>query len=181
MWSFLGLIYFRIMKTTLFLAITADGFIAKKDDDVTWSDDHWKNYFEYCKEIGNLMVGRKTYDLMLEANELDQLTLKNLVIISEKMKISDALSVCATSPELGLDYLIDKNCEEVIIGGGQKLNNYMLSNDLIDEIQLDVEATLYGSGVPLFGQLKSEKKLKLKTVRKSGLNTVRLHYIVDKR
>ncbi|MEZ4753768.1 MAG: hypothetical protein R3A13_05585 [Bdellovibrionota bacterium] len=52
------------MKKTIFLAITIDGLIAKNNHEVTWSDDVWKNYFEYCAVAENLMVGRKTYELM---------------------------------------------------------------------------------------------------------------------
>ena len=40
------------------MAISADGFIATKDDDTPWSDAEWKSYQDFINENKNLIIGR---------------------------------------------------------------------------------------------------------------------------
>lgn len=168
------------MKKTLFLAITADGLIAKDNDQVTWSEDVWKNYYEYCSKVGYLMVGRRTFELMHEVGEYKHIALKRFIIISSKPKPAGMPGDWFSSPRQAFEFLSRENCSHLVIGGGRLLANALLAEGCIDEIQLDIEPKLYGTGVPLFGSIKEERDLELLKTFKSGKNTVRVLYKVKK-
>lgn len=166
------------MKKTLFLAITADGLIAKEDDQVTWSEDVWKNYFKYCSDIGYLMVGRRTFDLMHQTGEYTHIQLKKFIIISTKPKPAGVPGEWFTSHTQAFEFLSQEGCAHVVIGGGRYLANILLAENLLDEIQLDIEPKLYGTGVQLLGKISCEHDLELIETFKSGKNTVRVLYKV---
>ena len=48
------------MKVILYMAISANGYIAKLNHDTPWSDEELQSYSEKVKEAGNLIIGRTT-------------------------------------------------------------------------------------------------------------------------
>ena len=48
------------------MAITANGMIARKNDKTDWPTEESNFYIKKVKECGNLIIGRKTYELMQE-------------------------------------------------------------------------------------------------------------------
>lgn len=168
------------MKTTLFLAMSLDGFIAKPDDSVTWSEEVWNNYGSFCSEVGNLIVGRRTFELMKTGGDFEKLTLKNLVVVSASRTSDDAgAAIFVRSPRDAVAYFEGLGATHAIVGGGRILAQSFLSENLLTEIQLDVEPQIYGAGVPLFGEIEHQTQLSLIDVKKSGVSTVRLHYRVN--
>jgi dihydrofolate reductase len=167
------------MKITLFLAMSIDGFIAKPDDSVTWSQDDWDNYAALCSEVGNLIVGRKTFELMKDGGDFEKLSLKNLVVVSKTSTADKSFGAnWVTTPKEAVLFLEKKGCDAALVGGGRKLAHSFLTENLLSEIQLDVEPVIYGAGVPLFGEIKESALLELIEARSSGSNTARLHYRV---
>src|SRR5204862_458715 len=87
-------------------------------------------------------------------------------------------AVWAKSPKDAVDLLEKRNCGEALVGGGRTLAHAFLTENLLSEIQLDVEPTIYGSGIPLFGEIRAETPLELLESKRSGSHTVRMHYRV---
>lgn len=53
------------MKTILYMATTIDGFVAKKDDSTGFvSDVEWDSFQAEMKRVGNIIIGRRTFELM---------------------------------------------------------------------------------------------------------------------
>ena len=168
------------MKITALMAISADGFIAKSDDETPWSAEEFNCYNDLCSAAGNLIIGRRTYEIMKREGELDKLQLKNLVVVSKQdIESSDPMTV-VSSPVEAVKYMKSVTAELVILGGGTKLLHSFLLESLIDELILHVEPILLGSGYPLFGELTSDCKLKLLECSQLGGNTASLHYQVLK-
>jgi len=167
------------MKTKLYLAISADGYIAKPDDDTPWSDDAWNNYHEICNSAENLIVGRRTYEMMLEAGDFKNLKLKSFVVVSrQSLNLTEEGRTSANSPKAALSQIASSGAQEAILGGGRNLNQSFFEQGLVDEIELDVEPVLLGQGIPILGELAKDVRLELLETRKTGENTVRLHYRV---
>lgn len=56
-------------KTVLYLGISLDGFVAGPDDDLSWLNPFKEVDYEYDKffsGIGAIIVGRCTYDIMVQ-------------------------------------------------------------------------------------------------------------------
>ncbi len=46
------------MKVILYMAVTPNGMIAKKNDDTSWvSEIEWKNFSSMIKKYGNMIIG----------------------------------------------------------------------------------------------------------------------------
>lgn len=167
------------MKTILYMAVTLNGMIAKKDDNTNFVlRGSWKNYKKIVRNVDAVIVGRRTYETM-PRSEFERGPL--YVVLSRKSlkrKVSDVVFM----PRLKtiIRYLEEKGYTKVLVAGGGKTNGSFLKAGLIDEIFLDIEPTVFGKGIRLFGETDFEKKLKLLGVKKFSKDEVQLHYKVLK-
>lgn len=166
------------MKVTLYMAISADGFIAKKDDDTDWvSDTDWKFFSKMVKDSGCIVMGRRTYEVSSEDFPYD--CDLNIVLTSNKKLHSKsngkALFTNKTPKEL-MKFVKNKGFNKLLVIGGGKLNTSFLKAGLIDEIYLSVHPLILGEGIKLFEGGEVFKKLKLVGVKKLKEGLVQLHY-----
>ncbi len=102
------------------MAISVDGYIAKTNDDTPWSEEEWDSYSSHVAEAGNIIIGRKTYDLMKGDNTLESLKYKDLVILSRKpQQTKDTAIHFVNSIEEGIKFLTQKGHKKILIGGGE--------------------------------------------------------------
>ena len=169
------------MKVILYAATTANGYIAKENDETPWSDVIWNGYYDFVKKRGNIVLGKRTYELMKEVNEFEKLGFPiTLVVSSVANNTNDKNTIFVSSPKEALAVMKERGINEVIVGGGSTLNAGFFKEGLLDEIYLDVDSWLFGKGIKLFADNDGEAKLKLLEVRKLSEDTVRLHYEVLK-
>jgi dihydrofolate reductase len=57
------------MKTILYMAISADGFIAGANDETPWSEEEWAAFQEFVKSCDIVLLGRRTYEIMSKQGE----------------------------------------------------------------------------------------------------------------
>ncbi len=168
------------MRVILYMAISVNGMIAKKDDDTSWvTKEEWASYSLAVREAGNLIVGHRTYEILTKQPEFSEFKDVKLVVVSKnKFKTLSPNHLTAISPKEALKML--KKFKEIIVAGGGILNNSFLAENLIDEIYLDVEPIIISKGIPLFNGKEFERKLKLIGQKKIGENEIQLHYEVLK-
>ena len=168
------------MKVILYMASTLNGFIAKTNDDTSWiSKEEWNSYSGIVRANGNLIIGHRTYEIITKQPEFSEFKDVKVVIIShKKFKTLASNHLVASSPVEALKQL--KDFENVIVAGGGILNASFLSEDLVDEIYVDIEPILLGKGVPLFNGADFDKQLKLLGTKKISDDEVQLHYQVIK-
>lgn len=168
------------MKIILYMAISANGLIAKSDDDTSWiSQEEWNSYSRAVREAGCLVVGRRTYHILTKQPEFAEF--KDIKLVSVSKDDFETLSpnhLIAHTPKEALDLL--KDFEEVIVAGGGTLNASFMAENLVDEIYLDIEPITFGEGIPLFKGQKFEQKLKLIDQKKISENEIQVHYEVVK-
>lgn len=167
------------MKIFLYMATTANGYIAKEDNETPWSKEEWNNFSKKIKEVKNLIIGRKTFDIMKKGNEFQKIGNPFTIVVSKK-KGNDPNFEFADSPEKALEILKEKGASEALIAGGSKLNSSFMQKKLIDEIYLDIEPLIFGKGIPIFEKNNLDIKLELIKTRKLSKNTIQLHYKVLK-
>ena len=153
------------MKVILYMAITANGYIAKEDHETPWSDEEWESFSNIVKKIGNLIIGKKTFEIMEKNNEFEKIGNPFTVVLSEDV-----------SPEKAISLMEEKGFSEVLVAGGGITNTSFI--DIIDEMYLDIEPLLLGKGIKLFSEKDFEKKLELIDTKKLSENTIQLHYRV---
>src|SRR3989344_7295940 len=111
------------MKTTLYMAISANGIIATETGDEEFlSHENWEKFCELAREFGNFVVGRKTYEAVKKWDSgynFDDLVGVEKIIISgdENFKVNNGYFL-AKSPKDALRQLSRKGFEKVLITGG---------------------------------------------------------------
>lgn len=162
------------------MAITANGFIAKEDDNTDWiSKEEWDCYVQMAKKVGNFVIGHRTYDILTKQDGFEELADVQLVVVSNKdFELLSPKHLRVKTPKDALSLLAD--FEEVLIVGGGILNTSFLKEKLIDEIYLDIEPIIFGKGIPLFSPENINFDLKLIDTKKISDNTLQLHYQVIK-
>ena len=168
------------MKVTLYMAMTANGMIARENDDAPWSKGVWKEYYKFIKQKRNIIIGRRAYELMNSVNEFEKLKFPVSVVLSNNIQQAGKNVFFVNSPEEALEIMKKNKIKNAVVGGGSKCNASFLKAGLIDEIYLDIEPWIFGKGIKLFDETTAEAKLTLIGTRKLSKNTIRLIYKVKK-
>lgn len=167
------------------MAITANGMIAKLDGNTDFtSQEDWASFKKIATQTKAVVIGRNTYNSYLKSPEQLWPECKFFVLTSDENLKSDYPNVeilVSTSPNKILELIEKQGFNEVCIAGGGFNNSNFLKDNLIDEIYLDIEPTIYSNGIPLFCPLADfETRLELLEVNKLSSQTVQLHYKVIK-
>lgn len=167
------------MKVILYMAISTDGYIAKKDGDSDWVSEIDSDIFnKKIKELGCIVVGRKTFDQYRgELYPVKGVT--NIVVTTDKSIESEEDVVFVNSPREAIKAAKKKGYEKMLLIGGGTVNGMFLKEGLIDEIFLDVHPLVLGSGIKLFENCQVNIPLKLLNTSQLEGNQVLLHYVVD--
>ena len=158
--------------------MTANGYIAKENSETPWTVEEWKSFSEKVKEFKNLVIGRKTFEIMKKGNEFQKIANPFTIIVSHK---GGDNSHFVSSPQEAIDLLKEKGFSKILVAGGGKLNSSFMKDGLVDEIYLDIEPLFFGKGVKLFAENDFESNLELIETKQLSKNLIQLHYRVVKR
>lgn len=136
---------------TLQLALTLDGYIARLDGSVDFLDDinpSFKDEFkEFIKSIDTIIMGRGTYEKMLEFGEIP-FNDKKIYVLTSKDLSSHQENVIFTNEDI--KDIIKSEDNNIWLFGGSKVIQSSINLDLIDEFQLYIVPKIIGDGIPLF-------------------------------
>ncbi|MBI2551188.1 dihydrofolate reductase [Candidatus Uhrbacteria bacterium] len=186
-----------MIKTILIAAISVNGIIAEHVDQVStdWTSKEDKKFFsQKTKELGIMIVGRKTFETFGQA-----LPGRTMVVMSrsplhiggvptprlggrvESGGGEGAGRVVWTdlSPRDLLANLESKGYSSVALCGGSQIYSVFLREGCIDELFLTVEPVIFGKGVPL---IEGAPRVNLQLIEMKPLNeqTILLHYRIKK-
>ncbi len=171
------------MKVTLYMAITANGYIATEAGDSSFtSENDGKKLAELARKIGNVVCGRGTYDALVKDGKFPMPGTLNVVMTSEPPQTEPLENVLffQDSAEEVLEELARRGFSEALIAGGGALNGSFLTDGLVDEIYLTVEPILLSSGIHLFENADFRRELALIGTEKIADDEIQLHYAVKK-
>ncbi|UCE07721.1 MAG: dihydrofolate reductase [bacterium] len=172
------------MKTIIYIATSLDGFIARKDGSIDWlnnienptNEDY--GYNEFIKKIDAIVIGRGTYEFVL--NFPGWHYQKKVFLLSTTIKsvpdiLREKLTLLSMAPKEIISYLSKSGYSNIYIDGGKTIQKF-LKEDLIDEMIITRIPVLIGSGIPLFGYL--DKDINFKHIETSAYTNglVKSHY-----
>ena len=145
------------------LALTLDGYIARKDGSVDFLDDMGSTDFTesfntFVKNIDTLIMGRGTYDKMLEYGDIPFKDKKIFVLTSKKLTSKQKNITFTSDP---IESVVKKANNNIWLFGGSKVIQSFVNLDLIDEMQLYIVPKVIGEGIPLFLENNGLSTLKL--------------------
>ena len=175
-------------RVTLHVVSSLDGFIARKDNSVSWLDDHGSVYdagvsiseeeaATFVKSIDCYVLGSRTYEHALELGWPYGDTPS--VVVTERKLPSARKSVEFYSGDLQtlFDEKLAPRFRNIWLVGGATLAQRFLSLSLVDEIRLTIAPVLLGDGLRLFGSSLAEKRWNLKNVVAYRNGFVELTYV----
>ena len=155
------------VKTSVFIATSLDGFIARTDGSIDWLDKANTRvprgedcgYRAFFDSVDVLVMGRHTFELALTFAAWPYAD-KRVVVLSNKaiiipQPIAKTVSCVSASPSNVVPLLSSQGAKHLYVDGGITIQRF-LDAGLIDEITITIIPVLLGKGKPLFGPLSKD-------------------------
>lgn len=154
------------MKGSVFIATSADGFIARQDGSLDWLEVPEANedygFAGFMESVDALVMGRNTYDAVAAMGEWPYGEKPVIVMTGRPLQIPETLSgVIETSalPPLELaDELDRRGIHHVYVDGGKTIQSF-LDAGLVGRMTITTIPVLLGEGIPLFGAVGGDVRL----------------------
>jgi dihydrofolate reductase len=174
------------LKVSVYIAVSADGFIARKNGEIDWlpggesGEDY--GYAEFMSGIDHVVMGRNTFDKVLTFGGWHY-EKKVIVLTSRKLTLSPELTDKAEALHLSPLELVHelerRGSRHIYLDGGVTIQKF-LREELVDEMTITTIPILIGMGLPLFGSLEKDIKLELLVSRSFRNGLVQNKYKVYK-
>jgi dihydrofolate reductase len=172
---------------TLHLVASIDGFIARRDNKVSWLEDNGSVYDRgvtvseeeaaaFVKTIDCYVMGSRTYEHALELGWPYGDT-PCLVVTSRQMeRVKASVEFYSGDLEALVEVKLPPRFRSVWLVGGAILSQRFLELRLVNEIRLTIAPVVLGDGLRLFGELTAETRWHLKNVTAYKNGFVEVHY-----
>jgi dihydrofolate reductase len=187
-------------KIIVYIATSADGYIARPDGDVEWLNRRPRTVdygmTEFYPTIDTILWGRKTYDWVLAyyrkkgkkskrkngtKDAMFDTKLANYVFSRKPPKRAAPGVEFVSEPVKAFAQRLRATPGKHIwmMGGGGLIASFLDAGE-IDEFDIQVIPTLIGEGIPLMAPRHRDVPLRLRSARKYPDGVVRLRYEVVK-
>ena len=162
-------------RVTLHVVSSLDGFIASKDNSVSWMEVDGSVYeagvsiseeeaATFVKAIDCYVLGSRTYEHALELGWPYGDTPTIVVTRREWPAARKSVEFYSGDLKTLVDVRLAPRFRNIWLVGGAMLCQRFLSLGLVDEIRLTIAPVLLGDGLRLFGGLLTEQRWDLKNV-----------------
>jgi len=172
-------------RVRLYVATSLDGFIADGDGSVDWLapyDARFYGYDSFLEEVGALIMGRRTFELINAVDEDWPYRGKPVFVLSSHALGTTPVGVSAASRGLrdALQQAAQLKAKDIWIVGGAVTMQSALEDGLIDLIDVFLVPVLLGKGVTLLNDLRTRQTLVFDGMEAFPDGVVKLRYIVSK-
>jgi dihydrofolate reductase len=175
-------------KLIMWNLMSLDGFIEGPNRDISWHNDVWgpeleQFSIEQGKEIGALLFGRVTYELMAgywptaeKSAITDYMNALPKFVCSRTLKKADwaTTTLLTADPAAEVKNLKRADGKDVFVFGSADLSSHVMP--LFDELRIGVAPFFLGSGSPLFKKQSEKAKLKLLGADRHSTGVIILRY-----
>jgi dihydrofolate reductase len=170
-------------KVVLYISMSLDGYIASRDNSLEFlsmvekeGEDY--GYNEFVKSVDTVIIGRKTYEKVIEMGYEYPHKDKDVYILTG-----------TTRPSIGTFNFYTGNLSQLVRGltsqsgkniycdGGSEIANELMKQNLVDEFIISVIPILLGEGIKLFKDGRPQQRLKLISAKQFDTGLTQLHYM----
>src|SRR5690242_8926941 len=174
------------MKVSVFVGISVDGFLARPDGDLDFlpeggGEPH--GYDEFMASVDALVIGRKTFETVLSFPNWPYRKKRVVVLSSRPLDFSHVrgglVEQMAAPPAEIVSKLAASGVQHVYVDGGITIQRF-LSAGLVQRLIITRVPVLIGDGIPLFGALPRDIRLRHVATQHypSGLVKTEYHVVV---
>ena len=156
-------------KTSVFIATSLDGFIARKDGDLDWLDEANTTvtegedcgYAAFMDTVDILIMGRNSYEKVLSFGRWPYE--KPVIVLSRNpidipAEIATKVTHSSETPEALHARLSAAGAKRLYIDGGITIQRF-LAADLITDLTITLIPIILGEGIPLFAPQQQDISL----------------------
>lgn len=165
-----------MVKVSIFIGTSLDGFIARDNGDIDWLNDANKKvtpgedfgFNSFLESVDLIIMGRKTFEQVIPFDRWPYKDTKMIILTSNNIEVPEKLKKTVTtsdmsSPEQLIKELPDQSTNHIYVDGGIVIQDF-LSAKLVDEITVTIVPILIGKGKSFSGLLTKDLSLQhLKT------------------
>jgi dihydrofolate reductase len=171
------------MRASVFVGTSLDGFIARADgrfDFLPAGGGEPHGYDEFMATVDALVIGRKTYEIVLAFAEWPYGT--KLVVVLSTRALEPAPSGALVEHMSGepariLAQLAARGIQHVYVDGGVTIQRFLRAG-LSQRLIVTRVPVLIGEGIPLFGVTERDIALKHVATRQYASGLVQSEYVV---
>jgi dihydrofolate reductase len=157
------------MKASVFVATSLDGYIARVDGSIDWLEDASTEtgedygFRQFFSSVDTLVMGRNTFETVLSFEKWPYGD-KPVVVLSSRLARApeDApktVEVMSGAPAEVVQRLSARGAKHLYVDGGLTIQRFLQAG-LIQSLTISKIPILLGSGIPLFGPLAKDVRLR---------------------
>jgi dihydrofolate reductase len=172
------------MTASVFVGTSVDGFIARANGDLDWlptggGEPH--GYDEFMASVDVIVIGRKTFETVLTFGAWPYGGKRVVVLSSRPVDLSAArggvVERMGGSPAEIVSKLAASGAHHLYVDGGITIQRFLRAG-LIDRLVIARVPVLIGDGIPLFGSLPHDIRLRHVVTRSYPSGLVQSEYEV---
>jgi len=172
------------MTVSVFIGLSLDGFIARPDGALDWlpeggGEPH--GYDEFIASVDALVIGRKTFETVLTFGAWPYGDKRVVVLSGRPVDLSGAVGgvveQMAGPPAEIVAKLAASGARHLYVDGGITIQRF-LREGLIQRLIITRVPVLIGAGIPLFGTLPHDVRLRHVATRSYPSGLVQSEYTV---
>jgi dihydrofolate reductase len=173
------------MKVSVFVGTSLDGFIARKNGDLDFlppdgGEPH--GYNEFIATVDAIVIGRNTFETVLPMKPWPYADKRVVVLSSRPVDFSSVVGGVVEqmtgSPAEIVSKLAATGAHHLYIDGGITIQRFLRAG-LIQHLTITRVPVLIGEGIPLFGSLPHDIRLRHIATRQYPSGLVSSEYLVD--
>jgi dihydrofolate reductase len=171
------------MTASVFIGISIDGFIARRNGDLDWlpEDDEPHGYDEFMASVDALVIGRNTFEKVMSFEAWPYGEKRVVVLSSRPVDLSvvrnGVVEQMSGSPAEIVSQLAATGAHHLYIDGGITIQGFLRAG-LIHRLIITRVPVLIGDGIPLFGSLPRDIRLRHVATRQYASGLVQSEYDV---
>jgi len=172
------------VKASVFVGTSLDGFIARADGSLDFlppggGEPH--GYDEFLATVDALVIGRKTYETVLTSDTWPYGEKPVFVLSTHTLAAAPAGAMVermSGAPAEILSHLVARGIGHVYVDGGKTTQRFLQAG-LIQRLIITRVPVLIGAGIPLFGTLQRDLRLRHVGTRQYASGLVQSEYVVS--
>jgi len=172
------------MRASVFVGASVDGFIARQNGDLDWlptggGEPH--GYDEFIASVDAIVIGRKTFETVLTFGAWPYGDKRVVVLSHHPVDFSavrgGAVEQMSGPPVAIAAKLAASGAHHVYVDGGLTIQGFLQAG-LVDRLVITRVPVLIGEGIPLFGSLPHDVRLRHVATRSYASGLVQSEYEV---
>lgn len=173
------------MTASVFIGTSVDGFIARTNGGLDWlpeggGEPH--GYNEFIASVDAIVIGRNTFETVLGFDVWPYGDKRVVVLSSHSLDLSmvkdGVVEQLSGPPAEIVTKLAARGIDHLYIDGGITIQRFLRAG-LIKRLIITRVPVLIGSGVPLFGTLPRDVRLRHVATRQYPSGLVQSEYVID--